>query len=163
MNIIDKLFKPQIAYAHCDIPCGIYDPHNAQMGAHTVLRMTNMIEEMKLDPEGSEEDLKKAHMHLARLTRVKEKHAALVEEEVVTLWADYFKEEHFKANPNLTELVQQILKLTSKTRQNIDQAAAEEMVTKTQDLAEIFYKTKNRDSKKVKTVYPTEGEIVVLA
>ncbi|HSX57998.1 MAG TPA: superoxide dismutase, Ni [Candidatus Saccharimonadales bacterium] len=156
MKLIDLLFKPKIAYAHCDIPCGIYDPHNAQMGAHTVIRMTQLISELEGDSHENEHKL-------ARYTAVKEKHAELVEKEVVTLWSDYFKEEHFKANPNLTELVQQILKLTSKTRQNIDKEASEEMLSKTQELAEIFYKTKNRESKRVKSVYPTEGEIVVLA
>src|SRR3990172_1229151 len=27
----DRMVPARIAYAHCDIPCGIYDPHHAQM------------------------------------------------------------------------------------------------------------------------------------
>ena len=43
LRLASKLLPTQIAYAHCDIPCGIYDPHNAQMAAHTVILMTSMI------------------------------------------------------------------------------------------------------------------------
>lgn len=161
MRLFENLFQVKTAYAHCDIPCGIYDPHTAQMAAHTVIRMTGMINELKFDSE-DEVAIKKSHHQLVRLVNVKEKHAKLVEKEVVTLWADYFKEEHFKANPELTSLVQEILKLTGKTRQEINPQAAEEMLTKVQTLAEIFYKTKNRETTRVKSAYPTEGELVVL-
>ena len=55
-RLMDKVYPAKIVYAHCDIPCGIYDPHIAQMAAHTVIRMTNLINEAKGD----------VHVHLAK-------------------------------------------------------------------------------------------------
>src|SRR3990170_3697541 len=107
----------RIAYAHCDIPCGIYDPHTAQMAAHTVIRMTQLLEELK--PSSSEppfEERKKIISQISRLTRVKEEHGHLVEDELGTLENDYFKPEHFEKFPNLKELLAKGVKLSIATR-----------------------------------------------
>ena len=96
--ILDKILSEKIIYAHCDIPCGIYDPNNAQMAAHTVIRMTQLLGELKRDDET------KAEHDIVRLTRVKEEHGHIVEDELGTLENDYFKEEHFSKSPNLNFL-----------------------------------------------------------
>src|SRR3972149_8820017 len=92
-----NLWPAKTAYAHCDIPCGIYDPHSAQMAAHTVIRMTNMLNELKPSrKEPDFEERKRIISQVARLTRVKEEHGELIEEELGTLENDYFKGEHYK-------------------------------------------------------------------
>lgn len=144
----------KIAYAHCDIPCGIYDPHQAQLAAHTVIRMTQLLSEVKRDNET------KAEHDVARMTHVKEEHSSIIEEELETLRNDYFKEEHYKEYPNLNELFVKTLKSASKARQNIDIAAAEETLSGILEIAEIFYKTKGVTPVRVKSVYPTGGEMV---
>ena len=149
-HTILNLLPTQIAYAHCDIPCGIYDPHNAQMAAHTVLRMTHFLKEAGND----------AHK-ISRLTKVKEEHAELVKREVAVLWADYFKEEHLKDYPNLHDLVFKILKLASKAKQEVNIENANELISKVQEFAEIFWKSKGRETTRVKSGYPTEGELVL--
>lgn len=151
---LDKLLFEQKAFAHCDIPCGIYDPHNAQMAAHTVLRMTNMLMDLK------REDETKTEHDIARLTRVKEEHGHLVEDELGTLENDYFKPEHFEVNPNLKELLEKAVKLSIKVRQSIDIDLAVELLETVLQISEIFYKTKNVTPVRIKSVYPTEGEIV---
>src|SRR5260221_7161664 len=93
IKIISGILNEKKAFAHCDIPCGIYDPHNAQLAAHTVIRMTQFLTEIKQD-----DDLKADHS-IARVTHVKEEHSDLIEEELNTLRDDYFKEEHFKEYP----------------------------------------------------------------
>jgi len=143
----------KIAYAHCDIPCGVYDPHNAQMAAHTVIRMTQLLSEAK----GS--GTKFAH-DVSRLTHVKEEHSDLLEEELETLANDYFKEEHRKQYPKLDQLFDTTLKASTKARVGIDMASAEEALAGTQEIAEIFFKTKGVTPVRVKSVYPTEREIV---
>lgn len=145
------------AHAHCDIPCGIYDPHLAQLAAHTVIRMTNML--LDLEKEANE---KKFIHQLSRLMKVKEEHAELVKHEVRVIWGDYFKPEHLKDHPNLHELVFTIMKLASKTKQEINIDAANELLGKVQEFAEIFWETKGRNSTRVASPYPTGGEIVVL-
>src|SRR3990167_1321350 len=161
ISLILKVFQLNIAYAHCDIPCGIYDPYNAQMAAHTVIRMTNMLNELKPSrKEPDFEERKRIISQVARLTRVKEEHGELVEEELGTLENDYFKEEHFKKFPKLKDLLARGVKLSITTRQNIDMKSAEELLKITQEIAEIFFKTKGAVPVRVKSLYPTQGEIV---
>ncbi len=152
-NLINFLFPIKTAYAHCDIPCGIYDPHAAQVAAHTVLRMTGLINELSGDTRETEHKL-------ARYTKVKEKHAEIVKHEVVVLWGDYFKEEHLKEYPQLSETVYRTLKLASKSKQEINIEVAKDLLTQVQVIAEIFYKSKDLTPIKVKPPFPTEGEIV---
>lgn len=150
-----NILPTQIAYAHCDIPCGIYDPFRAQQAAHTIIRMTEFLSSVKRDDET------KAEHDIARLTRVKEKHADILEEELDTLQNDYFKDEHFKAYPKLTELFLTTIKSSTKARQNIDMEAAEAVLVGVMEIAEIFFKTKGVEPIRVKTVYPTQREIVL--
>ena len=141
-------------YAHCDIPCGVYDVHNVQMAAHTVIRMTQLLSEVKRESET------KAEHDIARLTHVKEKHGALIEEELGTLENDYFKPEHHREFPELKELISNAVKLSITVRQNIDMESAEKLLSETQKIAEIFYKTKNFEPVRISSGYPTNGEIV---
>lgn len=164
LRFIDKLFPPQVAHAHCDIPCGIYDPHEAQMAAHTVLRITQMIDELKAPAEEpSFDDRKKIISQVSRLTCVKEDHAEIVKHQVRIIWGDYFKQEQLTKYSDLHDLVFRIMKTASKAKQSVDMDAAGELVTMTQEFAEIFWKSKDRKTKRVASGYPTEGEIVVPA
>ena len=159
---LSKILPTQIAYAHCDIPCGIYDPHLAQMAAHTVIRMTSLINDLKATkPEPSFEERKKIISQISRLTKVKEEHAELVKHEIRILWGDYFKEEHLKEYPNLHNLVFKTMKLASKARQEINLDAANELLENVQQIAEIFWKTKNIKSARINSPYPSGGTIVI--
>ena len=153
--IFNNFFSGEIAYAHCDIPCGIYDPHNAQLAAHTIIRMTEFLTEVKRESET------KTEHDISRFTYVKEAQSSLLEEELTTLENDYFKAEHYKEYPKLGENFSNANKLGAKVRQNIDIDAAEELLEEVMQIAEIFYKTKGVDSIRVKSVYPTERELVV--
>jgi len=149
-----NLLPLRIAYAHCDIPCGIYDPHMAQVAAHTIIRMTQLLSDIK------NTDLKSQH-DISRMTHVKEEHAQILEEELETLRNDYFKDEHYKTYSNLSDLFNNTLKSISKARQNIDLTAAQEVLNGVLEISEIFYKSKNVTPVRVKSVYPTGGEVVV--
>jgi nickel superoxide dismutase len=154
LSIISKILPAKTAYAHCDIPCGIYDPNRAQLAAHTVIRMTQLLSESVNDNK-----IKLGH-DIARMTLVKEKHAEIIEEELGTLENDYFKEEHFKEFSELKELFFNSSKLTAKIRQNIDLEAAEEILENILKISEIFYKTKKLHPVRLKSPYPTQREIV---
>lgn len=164
MNILN-FFKLQTAYAHCDIPCGIYDPHNAQMAAHTIIRMTQMLQDLKVPMEDNtpEEEYTNHHNSVVRMIMVKEEHGELVEHELGTLENDYFKEEHYKTYPTLKELLATGVKLSVETRQHIDMEKAKELLETTMEIAEIFYKSKGLKSARVKAPYPTGLDIVVPA
>ena len=149
LKSIFKLLPSQTIYAHCDIPCGIYDPYAAQTAAHTVIRMTKMIEE-------AGDDLAKVH----RMMNVKEEHAEKVKNEIRIIWGDYFKDEQLEKFPNLHNLVFEIMKLASKTKQNVDLEAANQLLAKVQEFAGMFYRSKDLEIVRIPSGYPTEGEIV---
>jgi len=157
-----KILPINIAYAHCDIPCGIYDPYQAQLAAISIIRMTGMINDLKTNSsEPSFDERKKIIHQISRLTKVKEEHAEIVKHEIRILWADYFKEEHLKKYPNLHDLVFSIMKHASKARQEINMEESEELLEKVQKLAEIFWKTKNRKVTKIESSSPSGGKIVI--
>lgn len=155
LKLVASVIPMETAYAHCDIPCGVYDVQGAQMAAHTVIRMTQLLSEVK------REDETKVEHDIARVTRVKEKHGGIIEEELGTLDNDYFKPEHHKEFPELAELLKTGVKLSITTRQSIDTVSAQKLLETTQKIAEIFYKTKKLEPIRVPSGYPTGGEIVM--
>ncbi len=148
LQSLANLFPVKKVYAHCDIPCGVYDPMTLQMAAHTVLRMTQLLGEHKETHD------------VARMTLVKEEHGALVEKEIGTLKNDYFKPEHHESFPELKVLLEESVQLSVKGRQKIDLATTQDLLEKCLLVSEIFYKTKNVTPVRVKSLYPTEAEIV---
>jgi nickel superoxide dismutase len=124
-------------YAHCDVPCGIYDPAQAQLGARTVARMVELIGQ--IDPASTAiADRQK----LIRCVKVKEEHAEAVKREVQVIWSDYFKPEHLEKYPDLHTKVWQILKLAGKNKQNVDAEAAAQLEAAVKEFADIFWATK---------------------
>ena len=157
-----KLLPSSIVYAHCDIPCGIYDPHQAQLAAHTVIRMTNLINDLKATSDNPAfDERKKIISQISRLTKVKEEHAEIVKHEIRVLWGDYFKEEHLKDYPDFHNLVFKTMKFASKARQEINIEAANQLLDSVQKIAEIFWKTKNIKTSKINAPYPSGGKLVI--
>lgn len=154
VSVISKVLPIKIAYAHCDIPCGIYDPNHAQLGAHTIIRMTQLLGDLNI-----ENKIKTEH-DIARMTHVKEEHGEMVENELGMLENDYFKEEHFKEFPGLKKLFLDAIRLSIKTRQTMDIESAEQLLETVLKISEIFYKTKKLQPVRIKSPYPTGREIV---
>lgn len=133
-----KLFS-KIAYAHCDIPCGIYDPHNAQLAAKTV---AIMVEKIKGLPEGGEANDLETKNSLIRMVHVKEEHAEICKREILILWTDYFKAEHLEKHPSLHEKVWKAAKLCSENKRHVDEEKAKELIQAVDEIADIFAATK---------------------
>lgn len=142
------------ASAHCDIPCGIYDPHALQIAAHTVIRMISLLE--ALPDQLDKATLNTATRHIA----VKEEHAKIAEQEIVILWTDYFKPEHLEKHPNLHDVVWKATKLTSTVKQGVSMQAAQDLLASSQQIAEIFWDTKGVKTRRQPSGQPTGGEIV---
>ncbi len=147
--------------AHCDVPCGIYDPHLAQIAAHTVIRMVGLIQEQKMPPDATSEQRQEFIHKIARYTHVKEEHAEVCKKEIRILWGDYFKPEHLEKFPELHDLVWKVMKVASKARQEINMQAAEELLQTVQKIAEIFWKTKGLTPVRMAALYPTKKDMVV--
>lgn len=142
-KILGKIFTHIDADAHCDIPCGIYEPTPAKIAAKTVLRMTEQLETLTLP-----KDVNNAHDSLhyasavARRTGVKETHAELCKREIETLWSDFFKPEHIEKFPDLHTTVWQTLKLASKCKQENSIENAQRLVAQVDEIAKVFYEVK---------------------
>ena len=162
LSMLDKIKPAQIADAHCDIPCGIYDPYHAQLAAHTVIRMVNLIDDLKISSmDAPIEERKRFISQISRYTATKEEHAEIVKKEIRIIWGDYFKPEHLKEHGELHELTWKILKGASKVRQEVNAEAAQELLENLHKFAAIFWKTKGKDTMKVPAPSPLGGEIVV--
>jgi nickel superoxide dismutase len=143
LKMLDRVSPAKAAYAHCDIPCGIYDPHHAQLAAHTVIRMIDLIGQLEKPGPGATPEQRQEYMaKLSRYVLVKEQHAEIYKSEIRILWGDYFKPEHAQQFPQLHDLVWKSLKAGSKGRQEINLLAAEDMLKQANEIATIFWKTK---------------------
>jgi nickel superoxide dismutase len=131
----------QTLYAHCDVPCGIYDPHGAQLAAKTVLVM---IQKMKALTKDGDSDIAKLTYknNLTRMIVTKEQHADICKKEMLILWTDYFKPEHLEKFPNLHETIWKAAKLCSYNKQHVDEEKATELIAAVDEIAEIFAQTR---------------------
>ncbi|HKZ98318.1 MAG TPA: superoxide dismutase, Ni [Thermoplasmata archaeon] len=162
LRALERAAPSALAFAHCDIPCGIYDPHHAQVAAHTVVRMDMLIAELKKQgPTATADQRQELEHKLARYTATKEQHAEIAKQEVRILWGDYFKPEHVQQHPELHDLVWKAMKAASKARQEIGIQTADDLLKTVNEIAKIFWKTKGLDSVSVKAPYPTERELIV--
>jgi len=151
-KLITFLYPLNYAYAHCDIPCGIYDPHRAQLDALTVVRMNQLINDLGDDSESKAK--------LIRYMAVKESHAESCKNELRIIWADYFKPEHLEKYPDLHDLFWKTMKISSKTRQQASLEAAEELLESVKKIAEIFWATKGAKTQRQPSLQASGGELV---
>jgi len=158
--LVNRLFPLEEASAHCDVPCGIYDPHYAQIAALTVVRMNQLIEAM--EPPAMEPVSRNNYMHaLVRYTTAKEEAAELVKHEVRIIRGDFFKPDN--SPDNIGAITDGIMKTASAARQKIDADAANKLLDLVNDFAEAFWTAKGVKTKKQSTNQAAGGEFVVPA
>jgi len=152
-DALDKKNAFARAEAHCDVPCGIYDPGTAQLSALTVVRMMDLMA-----AEHTDHDHGVGHINsMARYIEVKEEHAEKAKHEVRIIWGDYFKKDK---HPNVDELVHKIMQLGSKSRQTADRESGVSFVEAINEFAAIFWETKGVATKKAKAPYAPALEMV---
>ena len=139
MKFLKSILNPVHIYAHCDIPCGIYDPIAAKIAAQTVQKMVVRMEALDLSGGVTKIDQPNG---IARLIRVKEDHAEIVRNEIDILWHDYFKPEHLEKYPDLHELFWNTAKLASTCKQTVSSDSAKDLVDSVDKIATIFWETK---------------------
>ena len=142
-SVLRSLWPVYEAEAHCDIPCGIFDPISAKIGAQTVLKMVMRLEAMEPPSPSSSADERRTSFNTAnRYIVVKEEHAQLVKKELDILWHDYFRPDHLEKYPDLHNMFWTAAKLAGKNKQSVDLEAAKQLVGCVDTIAEIFWATK---------------------
>ena len=147
-KVFNRVFPADVAYAHCDIPCGIYDPIQAKIAAQTVVKMVMRIQALERPAADAASDAQAAYTNtLNRYVTVKEEHAQLCKKELDILWHDYFNPTHLEKYPDVHTKFWMATKLAARNKQNVDMAAANELVGAVDEIATIFWATKNVDYK----------------
>ncbi|GAA1734329.1 superoxide dismutase, Ni [Luedemannella helvata] len=130
---LPRMLTPRTtASAHCDLPCGVYDPAQARIEAESV----KAIIEKYLANEDFE--------FRTRSLIIKEQRAELVKHHLWVLWTDYFKAPHFEKYPQLHQLFNEATKLAGAAgaKGTTDPAKADELLAKIDEIAKIFWETK---------------------
>jgi nickel superoxide dismutase len=124
-----KLFSIKPVYAHCDLPCGVYDPAQAKIEAQSVKAIMEKY-------AGFDEPNK------IRAIFIKEERAELVKHHLMVLWADYFKPEHLEKYPDLHTKFWMAIKQAGECKHHIEVAEADKLLSMIDEIAEIFWATK---------------------
>jgi nickel superoxide dismutase len=133
MLVLARLFTPNtVVHAHCDLPCGVYDPAQARIEAESI----KGICEKYADNED--------HDFRTRAILIKEQRAELVKHHLWVLWTDYFKPPHFEKYPELHQLFNEATKLAGATgaKGSADVGKAQELLDKIAEIDKIFWETK---------------------
>lgn len=148
------MFKVQEVNAHCDVPCGIYDPIVAQIAALSVVRMCDQIKALEKRDDASYFNT------LARYIAVKESEAIKCKEEIRIIWGDFIKAPQLEAYPNIHEKVHSIMQKASAAKQHVCRDLAMELLKEVNEFAEIFWKIKGVKTKVAKCPYFPNEDVV---
>ena len=134
--MLRNIIKP--VYAHCDVPCGIYETDTMRHAAETCMRMIEKIEALgELDDDNVEQ-----MANFVRMVQTKEKHAQKVKNEAYILWSDYFKPEHLEKFPNLHETFWQVTKAASEVKHSVSKESCEQLLKKVAEAEKLFADSK---------------------
>jgi len=148
------MFKLNEVKAHCDIPCGIYDPIRAQIAALSVVRMVDLML-----AAGDSHDLA-FHNNMSRYVAVKESEAMLCKEEIRIIWGDFIKPAQISEYPEIHTIVHNIMMLGGAAKQHVSREKAMELLAEVNRFAEIFWKIKGVKTKVAKAPYAPNEDVV---
>lgn len=124
-----KVFTVKPVFAHCDLPCGVYDPAQAKIEAQSVKAI--------MDKYAGLDEANKI-----RAIMIKEERAELVKHHLLVLWADYFKPEHLEKFPELHDKFWHAIKQASECKHHLEPAEGQKLIDLIDEIAEMFWATK---------------------
>ncbi|MGH8988159.1 MAG: superoxide dismutase, Ni [Acidimicrobiales bacterium] len=130
LTAVDHLRPPAVAHAHCDLPCGVYDPAQARIEAESVKAICEKHN------ASSDDEFRE------RAVQIKEQRADLVKHHLWVLWTDYFKAEHLEKYPQLHELFWTATKTAGEAKKTTDVAVGQRLLDQIAEITKIFWETK---------------------
>ena len=130
LSTLDRIVAPSTVSAHCDLPCGVYDPAQARIEAESVKGCIDKF-------NASDDDIFKT-----RAVTIKEERADLVKHHLWVLWTDYFKPEHLEKYPQLHELFWKATKAAGDVKKSTDPKVAQTLLDQIGEIDKIFWATK---------------------
>ena len=118
--------------AHCDLPCGVYDPAQARIEAESIKAIIAKVAD-NADPD-----------FRTRAILIKEQRSELVKHHLWVLWTDYFKPPHFEKYPQLHELFNKATKQAGAAggKGSMDPAEGQKLLDYIAEIDKIFWETK---------------------
>ncbi|MDQ3574299.1 MAG: superoxide dismutase, Ni [Actinomycetota bacterium] len=130
LELADRVSPPQTVLAHCDLPCGVYDPAQARIEAESV----HLIQEKYQDSDDAE--------FRERAIQIKEERADLVKHHLWVLWTDYFKPDHLEQYPEIHDMFWKATKLAGDSKKSTDPAQGQELLDAIAEIDKVFWETK---------------------
>ncbi|MGI8777856.1 MAG: superoxide dismutase, Ni [Acidimicrobiales bacterium] len=128
--LVDRIRPPERVHAHCDLPCGVYDPAQARIEAQSVKGCQEKF-------QASDDDVFRQ-----RAVQIKEERADLVKHHLWVLWTDYFKPEHVEKYPQLHQLFWDATKAAGAAKKSEDPASGDKLLDLVGQIDTIFWETK---------------------
>jgi nickel superoxide dismutase len=145
LAVITHYFPANPVSAHCDGPCGVYDPASARITAEAVLAMTKKILDLVPPAAGDATAMVAYQNTMSRYIAVKEEQAQKTKEDLLILWTDYFKPVHLEQYPQLHDTFWKAAKLCSACKVEVSLQHAEELMQAVESIHKMFWATKSRD------------------
>ena len=142
---IKNFFPAPEVHAHCDGPCGVYDPASARITAEAVVSMTKKIMDLEI-PSADDKPAYIAYQNtLSRYVTIKEDQAQKTKDDLLILWTDYFKPVHLEKYPDLHDTFWKAAKLCSACKVEVSAEHANELMEAVHKIHDMFWATKERD------------------
>ncbi len=129
-HLADRLSPPPLVHAHCDLPCGVYDPAQARIEAESVMAIQKKY--------GDSDD----EAFRTRAIAIKEERADLVKHHLWVLWTDYFKPPHLEKYPELHALFWEATKAAGAAKGSTDPGSGQKVLDLIEKIDTIFWETK---------------------
>lgn len=142
---IVEMSPAKTAEAHCDGPCGVYDPASARIAAEAVHSMTKKIVALEVPSSDDPKAMAAYHNTLSRYISIKEEQAHIAKTELLVLWTDYFKPVHLEQFADLHDVFWNAAKLCSSVKVEVSVEHCEELMVAIEKIHNMFWQTKNRD------------------
>jgi nickel superoxide dismutase len=130
LTAADRYRPPAVVHAHCDLPCGVYDPAQARIEAESVKAIQ--------EKHNASDD----EQFRQRAIQIKEERADLVKHHLWVLWTDYFKPEHLEKYPQLHDLFWKATKTAGESKKTTDVAVGQRLLDQIKEITTIFWETK---------------------
>jgi len=135
---LDRFSEPATVHAHCDLPCGVYDPAQARIEAQSV----KAIQERYQNAEKTKSAGESVEDYRTRCLAIKEERANLVKEHLWVLWTDYFKPEHKEKYPQLHDVFWNATKEAGLSKKSQDPGQGQKLLDLIAEIDKIFWETK---------------------
>lgn len=142
LRFLDNISPPQKVHAHCDVPCGVYEPDSMMWAVETCEKLVAKLLDLQ-EPNLQDKQASLEYRNtVIRAVMVKEEYAQICKEQILILWTDYFKPEHLAKWPDLHEKIWKATKQCSTVKRTVNLEEVKKLREMCTEIANIFRETK---------------------